>query len=780
MRRIFFICIYFLCNNLLAQHSISGVIYDACNNQLAGIQISIANKQTISNVEGMFLIENLPDNQYTLEINGLGFKKYTKTILLHTDTYLKINLEEDLQEISSVVIEKRIYNNNSLKNNYLEQNFGGSLLQSIEHISGINSQNIGATLGKPILRGFGLHRATVLVNSSKHEGQQWGVDHGLEIDAFSVEKVTFIKGVSSIKYGNDAIGGVLVTLNNTIPEANTESFKLSLIGRSVNQTVGSFVDYQKRKNSIFYKVKLSLLDFADFKTTTDTIVYLTRRIPLEDSYLKNTAGTQANVFGQIGYTSAKIQSTLSTSANYSKSGFYPGSHGIPTPNRLLDDGNKRNVEYPYQQTLHSMLQHEFQYYFENATLHIENTFQQNNRNEMSLFHTHFPNQQIPEKNPDLEIGFKLNSFSSNLNYEMLNIENHNFNLGIQLSKQDNNISGYSFFLPKYNKSNIGLYILHQTDISDKLTLTSGLRFDYTRLKIDEMYDENLYNYLLSANYDTITAEQYALRSKFLKRSFNNLNYKLAALYKISNRLNAQLEIGSVIRNPTAIELGVNGIHHGAFRHEKGNPELKSERGILFDFRTEYHSDFIHFEINPYFYYFNNYIYLNPTGLFSILPHSGQLYQYTQAKAISSGLECNANINFKPLHFYIATEYIYNKQLNNQFPLPFTPALNIFGRLNYDFNNISIFNKNSNTSLYIDTKYYAAQNRVALNETKTPASLVFGTGLNNTIEFDKNKINLTISIQNLFNTKYFNHNSYYRTLNIPEPSRNIQLLIQYQF
>ncbi|MDO4728703.1 MAG: TonB-dependent receptor [Bacteroidota bacterium] len=780
MRSITFLCLW-ICFifNLSAQHNISGVIYDACNNELAGILVSIANKHTISNAEGMFRFENLPSDNYTLEINGLEFKKYSKFIYLNEDTHLKINLENSTQNITSVLIEQRIYKQNSVKSEYIEQNFGGSLMQSLEHISGINSQNIGATLSKPILRGFGLHRAVVLINTSKHEGQQWGVDHGLEIDAFSVEKISLIKGGAAIKYGNDAIGGVLITHNNSIPKKHTENLKLSLIGRSINQTIGGFADYKKRNNNIFYKIKLSFLDFADFKTTTDTIVYLTRKIPLQDKYLKNTAGTQANIFGQIGYVNPRVKSIFSISHNYSKSGFYPGSHGIPNMERLQDDYNKRNVAYPYQATNHSMLQHEFEYTFNHSKLHLENSFQRNERNEMSLFHTHYPNQLPPADEPSLELGFRLKSFNSNLNYELLINDNQTLNIGGQFSILSNDIKGYSFFLPKYDKHNLGIYALYQVNITPELSFVSGLRYDYVGLKISKMYDQNLYDYLLTSNYSAAQAEEYALRSNDLKRKFKNINYKIALDYQITNRLKSQLTIGSVLRNPTAIELGVNGIHHGAFRHEKGNPDLENEKGILFDLNTEYRSNRILLEVNPYLYYFSNYIYLNPTGTFSILPHSGQIYQYNQARALSSGLELNGNIDLEPFEFIFSGEYIYNKQLNNNFPLPFTPALNVFGRFNYNFDKV-LFRKKNNIQIYVDTKYYAPQNNVALNEAKTPSSILFGCGINNHINLDKHQITFTLNIQNVFNTKYFNHTSYYRTLNIPEPSRNIQFVIQYQF
>lgn len=54
---------------------------------------------------------------------------------------------------------------------------------------------------------MGFNRIAVLENGIKQEGQQWGADHGLELDAFNIETVNVLKGPSSLLYGSDAMGG---------------------------------------------------------------------------------------------------------------------------------------------------------------------------------------------------------------------------------------------------------------------------------------------------------------------------------------------------------------------------------------------------------------------------------------------------------------------------------------------------------------------------------------------------------------------------------------------
>ena len=40
-----------------------------------------------------------------------------------------------------------------------------------------------------------------------------------------------------------------------------------------------------------------------------------------------------------------------------------------------------------------------------------------------------------------------------------------------------------------------------------------------------------------------------------------------------------------------------------------------------------------------------------------------------------------------------------------------------------------------------------------------------------------EVEITLTVRNLFNTRYYNHLSFYRKVEIPEPGRNFQLLIK---
>ena len=90
-----------------------------------------------------------------------------------------------------------------VSHDYLQQHFSGSLMQTLEGIPGVKAMAIGSGQSKPTIRGLGYNRMVVSEDGIKHEGQQWGDDHGLEIDQFAVDHAEVIKGPAALLYQVD-------------------------------------------------------------------------------------------------------------------------------------------------------------------------------------------------------------------------------------------------------------------------------------------------------------------------------------------------------------------------------------------------------------------------------------------------------------------------------------------------------------------------------------------------------------------------------------------------
>mgnify|MGYP000391104035 CR=1 FL=1 len=92
-----------------------------------------------------------------------------------------------------------------------------------------------------------------------------------------------------------------------------------------------------------------------------------------------------------------------------KTGFFPGAHGIPDVSRLQDDGDSRNIELPYSQVNHLKVSTRQSLLYDKWALTWDIGFQKNHREEWSRFHTHYDAQPVPDKDPDKELAFTLNT-----------------------------------------------------------------------------------------------------------------------------------------------------------------------------------------------------------------------------------------------------------------------------------------------------------------------------------------------------------------------------------
>ncbi|MDR1090681.1 MAG: TonB-dependent receptor plug domain-containing protein, partial [Prevotella sp.] len=195
-----------------------------------------------------------------------------------------------LVELDSITITgdsyKKAGNRNSalsvevVDKDFLRQHFTGNLVQSLEHISGIRSMDIGSGFSKPMIRGMAFNRVSVIENGIKQEGQQWGSDHGLEIDAFDVERVIVRKGPVSLLYGSDAMGGAIEISRSPAPAENRLFGEVVLLTKTVNGTLGGSVMLGLKKDAWHAKIRYTEQHFGDFRVPSDSIVYLTMRIPL--------------------------------------------------------------------------------------------------------------------------------------------------------------------------------------------------------------------------------------------------------------------------------------------------------------------------------------------------------------------------------------------------------------------------------------------------------------------------------------------------------------------
>jgi iron complex outermembrane recepter protein len=791
--KVFFVCLWLVFGHCAISYSqnnylFQGSVIDHNNEPIPGASIALNNSQhvTISDSIGHFEFILTQKGLYKLQASFIGYQTYSDTFLIQSNKNINILLQPKVVCLDEIVVRENYENTRNrkealsievIKKEFIIENNAGNLIKTIGKLPGVYSMDIGSGFSKPVIRGMGFNRVAVSENGIKQEGQQWGADHGIELDQFNVEKIEIYKGPMSLQYGSDAIGGLIEIIPVSAPSINKVFGEVTLIGKSNNNLLGVSAMIGLKHNHWYAKMRMTEQHFGDYKVPTDTFVYLTRPLPIYNGKLKNTAGFERDLATTLGYSVARASSYFTVSNVFQKTGFFPGSHGVPDLNRIKEDGNSRNIELPNSNVNHFKIINNSTLKFKKWKGSLDLAFQNNHRQEWAKFHTHYGNQSLPSANPNLELDFNLNTYTGNLKFESSTDQTWKHVIGFNSDYQQNSIAGYNFLLPEFKRFTSGAYVIETYHLSENVKLTGGIRFDIGTFSIEDFYDSILEQYLKNMNlYSPEEIAFYSQRSYGINKQFNNLSWSAGMVFNPDKRQTYKANIGHSFRLPGSNELAANGIHHGTFRHEQGDTSLVSEKGYQLDVAYTFESERLYFSINPFVSWFSNYIYLNPTGEWSVLPHAGQIYKYQQAQALVSGGECTINYEFhKNFTYESSLEYVYLQNLTDGYPLPFSPPLSALNSIIWHWHSENKAFEEFHCTF--EHQFVAKQERIARNEEVSESYNLFGISLNNNLKFGKTKLKLSFQIQNLLNTKFFNHLSFYRKLNIPEAGRNIQLIIR---
>jgi iron complex outermembrane recepter protein len=785
----------YFCVNGMALHSgrvsLSGQVITYTGEPLTGVNLAIfpLKKFTSTNEKGEFYLNELIPGDYRLYVSHMGYNSYDDTVRLMNNKVLTIELLQDTIALEEIIISgnyekirnrSEVLNLQVLQRNHLIENNSMNFVKTLERLPGVHAMSIGAGFSKPVIRGHGFNRIVVAENGIKQEGQQWGADHGLEIDQFNIGRVEVLKGPGSLVYGSDAMGGVIEISSQPERYKNSLVTDFVLLAKSVNNLYGYSAMAGFHGERLYLTGRFTNLFYGDYKVPVDTVYYNTWKLPVSGGVLKNTAGTEKNLSLSMGYISPSFSTHFMSGNVYQKTGFFPGAHGIPSLNRLTDDGNQRDIDLPYSNVGHFKVINNTEIKTNGGILKIDLAYQNNHRQEWARFHTHYGNQPAPEVNPDLELDFSLSSLSGNLKFDNHLSDNVRYSAGVNTQLQKNEIAGYNFLLPQYRRFSYAGFFVTRFSVNQKLMISGGIRYDFGKLDIESFRDTVLANFLSGTGlYSPEETDFYALRSNGLTRDFRDFTWSAGFVYQPDESTTIKTNFGKSFRLPGANELASNGIHHGTFRHEFGNNSLLSESGYQLDFGYHFQNRRFSILLSPFLSWFDRYIYLNPSGRWSVLPHAGQIYEYSQAMALISGGEVILKYEISGrLSMETNAEYVFMQNLTDGYPLPFSPPASFQSIITYAVPGKARISEQ--TRFYLEHKHVFTQNRIARNEESTAGYSLINTGIHKSIYFGKQAVNMSFSIHNIFNTRHFNHLSFYRKINIPEPGRNIQLIIRIPF
>ena len=734
-------------------------------------QISAAPNSSFKPLKSSRLI--LPDSSHRVVQDTTDTDAYYQVMDLEGVTVIDRAVESRKEESSNVTF---------IREDFIRQNRGGSLMKSLERLPGISTIGIGSGSSKPLIRGLGFNQVMVVENGIKHEGQQWGADHGLEVDQYAVDQLTIIKGPASFRYGSDAIAGVVDIQSKQPPAHDGIGGSVDIGGKSNNAWVGGSVNLFARRGRWFADGRITYASYADFRVPSDSVFVYDFGVKLDNSRVRNTAGREYNWSLRAGYLADKFRNTITLSSVTSKSGFFGNAHGLE-PRRVdseLHDASSRDILLPYQEVDHTKITNRMQYIAGNHLFEFDFGFQRNYRKEWSQYVNHgFMPPIYPTESPypsSLERLFDKDVFSLNLRNEIF-FQKHSLTFGGSAELQINDIGGWGFLIPAFRQFSYGFYAVDKYKVNDLWQLSGALRFDRSRIQIQAHQD-----WFPSVSEETNPVDSdYLYRAQEFDRDFSSLVWSAGFNYT-PGEFSFKGNLGTSFRMPIAKELGANGVNYHYFRYEKGNADLSPERSFQLDLGAEVNKEHWHLSISPFLNYFPNYIYLNPSFEHDFLYGAGnQVFNYTQSEVLRYGAEISAIHQLtEELSFELLGEYVYSEQLSGSkkgYTLPFAPAPSALLNATYRPQAEGLL---QDPYLAVDFRITGKQSLIVPPEKVTHGYQLVHLRMGSALTIFNQLIDADLQVQNLLNTKYLNHTSFYRLIDLPEPGRNITISLRYKF
>src|SRR5664279_2528147 len=281
----FAVCIHIEAENKPGKIKLTGITSDKQTGEpLAGVAVYIPELQTgaISGPDGKYKVENLPRTKILFQVSYVGYSTIIGSIDLSVDSVKDFALEIGAKEMNEVVVTgaSRVTEIKSsplpiatLDRKEINQNLNTNIIDAISKIPGVNAVTTGPNISKPFIRGLGYNRILTLNDGIRQEGQQWGDEHGIEVDQNSIGKIEVIKGPASLIYGSDAMAGVVNLLPPPPLPYGTIKANFSTEYQSNNGMIASSGSIRGNENGLSWGTTISHKQATNYQNQIDGRVF---------------------------------------------------------------------------------------------------------------------------------------------------------------------------------------------------------------------------------------------------------------------------------------------------------------------------------------------------------------------------------------------------------------------------------------------------------------------------------------------------------------------------
>ncbi|MBZ5858194.1 TonB-dependent receptor [Flavihumibacter profundi] len=730
------------------KNSLSGIVLDAQTGKpLAGATVMITDLKTggVTNEAGRYHITNISEGQHLVEVSYVGFASVSEFVMVTPDAVKDFKLQPSVVENEQVVVTgistaTQARRNPTpvlvVKKQDLLRSVSTNLIDALSSKPGISQMSTGPAISKPVIRGMGYNRVIVLNDGVRQEGQQWGDEHGIEIDEQSVQKVEILKGPASLMYGSDAMAGVINILTNVPVQDGLMKGSILSNYQTNNKLRSVHLDLGGNKNGLNWNVYGSLKAAAAYRNKYDGPVF-------------NSNFNEQNFGGYIGYNGNWGYSHLLLSNFHQQLGIIEGERneagqfikllpggvqGLPDES----DYNSIHPNIPMQEIKHFKIASDNNFQLGGNNLAVNIGYQRNQRIE-------FGNPDDPKEK---QLYFDLQTVTYSGVYHLKEKKGWKAALGLNGLLQQNENKGIEALIPEYHMFDAGLFGYLQKRM-DKFTFSGGLRFDNRHLNT------------------TAYAENGVTKFESFSKDFSNISGSAGISYLATKSTTFKLNLSRGFRAPSIPELSSNGAHEGTNRYEYGNTQLHSETSWQADLGAEYNAEHISASASFFINSINNYIYY--AKLESVLGgdslvNGNTAFKFDQRNAALAGFELEIDIHPHPLdwlHFENTFSYVrgrFAEGIEGNRNIPFIPAAHWVAELRADLLKKEVLFSHLSLRVQLDNTFQ--QNNifdVYNTETRTPGYALVNAGVSTDLMTNKKtRATIFLNVMNIGDVAYQNH------------------------
>ncbi len=753
--------------------TLSGKVTDSSTGKpLPGASIYIADLKlgVVANESGTYRFANLPSGSYLVEAHAIGHSTQTKDITITEKAVLDFELSLQYTEQSAVVVTGQSKATQikrspvpivTMSHADIVGNLSTNIIDAIAKLPGVTQLTTGPNVSKPFIRGLGFNRILTLYDGVRQEGQQWGDEHGIEVDQYGVDHAEVIKGPASLTYGSDALAGVV----NLIPTPPAPEGKIQGDVQAEFQTnnglFGGSAMMEGTKNGLEWMGRLSHKEASNYSDRADGRVY-------------NTAFNETDASASIGLHRAFGYSHLNISLFDDLQEIPDGSRDSATrqfTKQITDSDNYRPIV--SEKELHSYAITPLHQHVQLFHVYSTNNFALGTgRLTVNLgFERSIRREYSHPQQPDVPgLFLQLNSYVYDVKYFFPSFDGWDITTGINgMYQQNTATNGTEFIIPSFHQLDIGPFAMVKKSFG-KLDLSGGIRFDSRAFTNQQMYtvsngidyDSPVYGK------DTIGAYQ---AFPYYHKLFSGFSGSLGIAYVFSNKWSAKANISRGYRSPNISEISANGVHPGTGIYQVGNPDFNPEFNVQEDLGLNFNSKIAVISFSVFYNSITDYIFnekiLNNDGTDSTRD-GNTVYQYRQGKAALYGGELSIDIHpIEHLHFENSVSLVYGNLLSSPGKpitdstryLPDIPPMHGISELKYDFQNKNLHLVNGFVQL--SAAFSGPQNRPYLadnTETATPGYTLINAGVGAGFTNKQNKLlfNIYLFANNIFDVVYQDH------------------------